>query len=172
MCIHSFFFVFTHCYQGNADWVLIKKNNQKFELSNSFGDLRLLDAGLWPDNRWSDSWGTPVLHLVASALLWLHHWPASIVQLGALVKATATFLHQRAHIQCSPYDQQGWRVRTDNLCGVDAPTLPSPGSPTVFGRSFAIAANTIINLRSPAKIYIPMTHFSLFSLITYNCDSL
>lgn len=72
-----------------------------------------------------------------------------------------------------PYGQQGKRVGTDNFCGVDAPRLPPPpDSHTVFGRSFAIAANTIINLLSPMKIDIPMTHFSLFSLIKYNCDAL
>lgn len=44
------------------------------------------------------------------------------------------------------YDQQGERMGAGNFCGVDAPRLPSLDSRTVLGRSFAIAANTIINL--------------------------
>lgn len=82
-----------------------------------------------------------------------------MLQVGASWPASAKFpLHTYV-----TYDQQGKRVGTDNVCGVDAPRLASLDSHTVFGRPFAIAANTITNLLSLVKIDIPWDIFP-FSL--------
>lgn len=73
-----------------------------------------------------------------------------MLQVGASLPATAKLLH---HTYMA-YDQQGKRVGTDKVCGVDAPRQCD-----CLGRPFVIAANTITNLLSPVKIDIPMPHF-------------